>query len=259
MLTFELIAAGYFVALALVAPLISTSWRSVGRVVLIAIVLVAMVFVTARIMSPFARGWLAHLYLVMAYWTPALLVEGRLPGTLEQWLERTDAAWMRGVTFPAWLETILEISYLGCYLMVPLAFLIVWTNGYEPAIDQFWTATLGAGCLCYGSLPWLITTPPRLRDTRVPRSSAIHNVNLLVLGRMSHGLNTFPSGHVAVSVAAALMVGTISPWIGGALAAMALAIAGGAVVGRYHYLADVLFGATVGSTTSALSYCCSTL
>jgi membrane-associated phospholipid phosphatase len=72
------------------------------------------------------------------------------------------------------------------------------------------------------------------------------SVNTAVLARVSHQLNTFPSGHVAVSIAAAACVLTVS-WPAGLVFAMvAVGVAIGAVVGRYHYVMDVLVGVVVG-------------
>jgi len=73
----------------------------------------------------------------------------------------------------------------------------------------------------------------------------VRRVNVRVLGLASHKLNTFPSGHAAASLATALAVGTNLPLAGLPLGLLALAIAIGSVVGRYHYAADALAGAAV--------------
>jgi membrane-associated phospholipid phosphatase len=75
-------------------------------------------------------------------------------------------------------------------------------------------------------------------------------VNEFVLKRISHGLNTFPSGHVAVSLASALEVMSISQPAGIVLLVIASAIAAGAVLGRYHYALDVVVGAILGMAVS---------
>lgn len=59
-------------------------------------------------------------------------------------------------------------------------------------------------------------------------------------------MNTFPSGHVAVSAACALSVARIWPQAGAALGVLAAAVAIGAAAGRYHFIVDVLLGAVVG-------------
>jgi len=137
-------------------------------------------------------------------------------------------------------------------VLVPLAFAIVWTAGTLADVDRFWTAVLVAGFLCYGSLPWLVSRPPRSLDAPQGTAAGVRGVNERVLARVSHGLNTFPSGHVAVSLAAALQVMPISRPAGIGLLVVAAAIAIGAMVGRYHYAADVVVGAAIGIGVSQL-------
>ena len=149
------------------------------------------------------------------------------------------------------MVSILELSYLLCYVLVPIAFACVWTMGSVTDVDRFWTAVLASGFICYGSLPWLISRPPRMLHG-VEATRGIRGINQFVLARASHGLNTFPSGHVAVSLAAALEVFAVSRPPGIALVAIAAAIAAGAVVGRYHYGLDVLVGAALGIIVSWL-------
>jgi len=56
-------------------------------------------------------------------------------------------------------------------------------------------------------------------------------------------LNTFPSGHAAASIAIALAVGSHVLFAGAVLGIVAVSIAAGSVIGRYHYAADVIAGA----------------
>ena len=66
--------------------------------------------------------------------------------------------------------------------------------------------------------------------------------NLRLLGSTSIQANTFPSGHAAEGVAAALLV-LAAPWpISAAVAVAALLVSAGAVLGRYHYAADAFAG-----------------
>jgi membrane-associated phospholipid phosphatase len=110
------------------------------------------------------------------------------------------------------------------------------------------------GFACYGPLPWLISSPPRVRDAEAQHDAGgLRLLNLHILRRASHGFNTFPSGHVAVSVAAALVVLELSPPAGAAALVASFAIAAGAVAGRYHYAIDVIAGALVGAAASLLT------
>lgn len=117
---------------------------------------------------------------------------------------------------------------------------------------RFWLAVLPAGYVCYVSLPWLVSRPPRL--VREHTARAIARLNVFVLGRVSHQLNTFPSGHVAVSLAAAAGVAQVSAVAGALVLLTALAIALGAVAGRYHYMVDVLLGVLVAGAAAALAF-----
>jgi membrane-associated phospholipid phosphatase len=71
---------------------------------------------------------------------------------------------------------------------------------------------------------------------------------------VSHQLNTFPSGHVAVSLAAAAVVASLSPPAGLLFGLMAAAIGVGAAAGRYHYVIDVLLGAGMGAAVVAAAW-----
>jgi hypothetical protein len=199
------------------------------------------------------RDWAPGLYLLAGYWLP-----GRLFGApnlrLERWLMRADERWLGSRAaagssdLPAAARGILELSYLLCYPLVPVsfAFLYFWTDaGAEAsaAADAFWSAVLLAVFLCYGLLPWLPTRPPRALLTRAEPGRSLRGLNLFVLDRASIQVNTFPSGHVAAALAAALAVGSVAPATGLLIGVLAFAIAVAAVAGRYHYLADVVLGA----------------
>ncbi len=214
--------------------------------------MIAIAVIAASQAGDAIRGWLGHAYLVAGYWIPALLIPpSDPPGRFESWLVRSDQ-WCRifAISLPAWAASILELSYLLCYVLVPVAFVLVWTSGTMADVDRFWTAVLLSGFFCYASLPWLVSRPPRTLNAALVANAGVHRVNEFVLKRISHGLNTFPSGHVAVSLAAALEVMSISQPAGIVLLVIASAIAAGAVLGRYHYALDVVVGAILGMTVS---------
>jgi membrane-associated phospholipid phosphatase len=63
-----------------------------------------------------------------------------------------------------------------------------------------------------------------------------------VLGATSIQVNTFPSGHAAEAVVAALFT-LDAPWpVALFMWTAALAVSAGAILGRYHYAADALTG-----------------
>src|SRR4029077_18455969 len=182
-------------------------------------------------------------------WLPALLVtstnqafELRLLTLDRRWLGTDDVTTI-SERAPRPVSELLELAYLFCYPMVPIGFACLYVAGLRQESDRFWTAVLLAVFGCYGVLPWLPTRPPRAIE-RAPMRSAgpVRRVNLRVLGLASIQLNTFPSGHVAASLATALAVSAGLPFVGFLLLLLAIAITLGSVVGRYHYAADALAG-----------------
>lgn len=198
--------------------------------------------------GPTARIWAPHVYLVAGYWMPALLVPTSRGQRFEDWLRHSDEGLRRRLpVVPALLGPIVELGYLFCYPLVPLSFVIVWLNGSSDDAERFWLAVLLAGYSCYLTLPWLVSRPPRALLTPAASRGTLAGMNTLVLGRVSHQLNTFPSGHVAVAAAAAASVATVSVPAGVLLGVAVAAISVGAAAGRYHYVVDVVLGLAVGA------------
>jgi len=194
------------------------------------------------------RDWMPLLYIVIGYRLPALLVTG-MNQDFERSLLALDRRWRVdtiSTRAPRPVIELLEIAYLCCYPMVPAGIACLYFAGLGEESDRFWTAVVLAVFGCYGVLPWLPTRPPRAIEGAPVRSPGlVKRVNLRVLGVASVQLNTFPSGHAAASLATALAVGARLPLAGLALGLLALAIAIGSVVGRYHYAADALAGAAL--------------
>jgi membrane-associated phospholipid phosphatase len=244
MTPFERLAVAYFLVV------LAATHRSPNprRGILYVCGAIALIIV-ARFALPWsARAWLGHVYLVLGYWIPAAFAP-RVPNErFERWLARAD----RWCQARAWhvpgTTGLLELAYLLCYPLVPAAFAIVYAFGSLEDVASFWVAVLGAGYACYITLPWTAARPPRLvaiEPTVLPH--AVARVNAAMLGRVSHQLVTFPSGHVAVSIAAAMSVCRVWPEAGAGLGAVAVLIAVAAVAGRYHYAVDVLLGLLVGA------------
>jgi PAP2 superfamily len=240
MTSFETLALIYFVLMPLAA-----ARHARPRGCLYAFGAIVLVIV-ARFTMPWpARAWMPHAYLVLGYWIPAAFTPGINP-TFEAWLADTDRRlgdWTPGPH--RWrARHLLEVAYLLCYPSIPAAFAVVFIAGDRDDITRFWMAVLLAGYACYGSLPWTAARPPRLISAPEPIFFA--RMNAQVLRRVSHNMNTFPSGHVAVTLAAALVVCSVSMVWGVGFLAIATAVAVAAYRGRYHFLVDVLVGAGVG-------------
>ena len=247
MFPFELLAIVYLVALPGAVVLLGGARRpGAWRALAAGAALAAVILIAVTALSPAIRFWLGHLYLVAGYWIPAL-VAARPEGTrFERWLDASDVRCRRWRAVPPGLVHAGEIAYLFCYPMVPAAFLVVWITGTIVDLNRFWVAVLIAGFASYGSLPWLAARPPRLLPGGPPVEHPVARLNLTVLSRVSHNLTTFPSGHVAVSIAAALCVASVWPAAGLLFGVVAVGISIGAVTGRYHYVMDVATGVAVG-------------
>ena len=250
----EWIVAVYFAALTVAAWLLPV--RPTRR--LQASALGATVLLTAfgaGLSAPYAvRAWTPIAYLIAGYWMPALIVTPANGRHFEEWLIRSDLMLRRFLpAVPRALGHVVELGYLLCYPLVPVSFGIVWLNGDAGDVERFWLTVLLSGYACYATLPWLVSRPPRLRPGESTRHGVLEHLNASVLGRVSHQLNTFPSGHVAVAAAAAASVAPVSVPAGVALAAVVAAISIGAAAGGYHYVIDVIFGLAVAATAVAVS------
>ena len=259
----EWIALAYFLYLIALAAIARVSVSRRQCVLATApVTCAAIVTIGLQVGAPaaFVRDWLPLLYLVMAYWLPAQLVETTNPG-VEARLLRFDHD-MFGSHAPAavagraprLLVEYLELAYLLCYPVVPVGFAWLVLAGFRAEADQYWTAVLLAALPCYGLLPWLPTRPPRaIETTETAARSAVRALNVKILDRASVQLNTFPSGHAAASIAIALAVGSHVPLAGAVLGIVAVSIAAGSVIGRYHYAADAIAGAGLAIAAFAAS------
>ena len=210
----------------------------------------------ATLLSIFTIGMphvMPLVYLLAGYWLPALIVrepnlrfEQRLLD-IDRRLFGPDGLSRFERSAPRPVIEYLELAYLLCYAVVPAGYACLLLAGHDAVvIDRFWSVVLLAAFLCYGLLPWVPTRAPRaIEASGGGRRSSIRQLNLAVLNRASVQWNTFPSGHTAASVATALVVASYMPLAGLVLGVVAVSIAAGSVVGRYHYAADALAGAAV--------------
>ena len=263
----EWITAGYFLYLLL--PIWLGRSRRTRLMLTVWALALAMVVIAVSQLPDGApwrgvRDWAPGLYLLAGYWLPGRLFKD--PNTrLERWLLATDNSWLgpRVVSatlgLPSIVREYLELTYLLCYPLVPLAFGVLYFRTHDPTnvsviVDSYWTAVLLAVFSCYGLLPWLPTRPPRaLLPVATTSHSSIRRLNRLVLDRASIQVNTFPSGHVAAALASALAVGELLPLAGMIIGLLAASIAVAAALGRYHYAADVVLGGVIAVLAFAVS------
>lgn len=255
---FEWLVLGYAAASAAFTLLAAPRVNRLSAV-LVALTLLLAVCLVAAFASLQLRLVAPHLYLLAGYWLPGLMVRGRpmdaFSRSFEAWLLRTDAVlrpWLPRL--PSGVTWVLELAYLFCYPLVPLALVLVWFRGTVDDMGRLWLLVLSAGYACYATLPWLLSRPPRVVGAAAEEPGGPRALNALVLGRFSHQWNTFPSGHVAVSVGAAISVWHVWPGAGLLVGALALAVALGAAAGRYHYVIDVGAGLVVALLLAVITW-----
>jgi hypothetical protein len=201
------------------------------------------------------RDWLPGLYLLAMYWVPSRLV-GDTHRRFQEMLIGLDRSWMpmaHRARMPRLVVEALEFFYLLCYPLIPAGIAVLYLGGAPAFADRYWTAVLLAGALSYGFLPWLPTRPPR-ETFGMPAASAFGALNMRIVHRSAVGWNTFPSGHVATSFAAAFAVASVLPAAGAALGGIALGIAIASSVGRYHYAPDIVTGVIVAVVAFGVSH-----
>lgn len=210
---------------------------------------------SARVLSPEAfsvvlDGVTVALFLV-PYWQtgqffmgPNKEIQNRLT-EIDHWLVPGVCA--KSGTDANAIGLLLELAYLSCYPLVPVAVLTVYLAGLRDRIDGFWLVLLIATYLCYAITPLVPAFPPRTlaedSTAGVRQSSTGRTLNRWILRHGSIHAISFPSAHVASAFAIALVLLYYSPAIGGVFLVIAILISLGAVVGRYHYAADVIAGA----------------
>jgi hypothetical protein len=180
--------------------------------------------------------------LLLGYWTSGLLFVAPMPRA-ERFLAHGDA--MLGIDAiaarcPRPIAEFLEFAYCGVYPLIPLALYLALRQGISA--DRFWTTILLTDFVCFGMLPWFQTRPPRALGFEARWRASWRAVNLRMLDAGSVQVNTFPSGHAAEALAAALLLSGAHPLVAGWMFFNAAAISAGAVFGRYHYAADAAAG-----------------
>jgi len=202
--------------------------------------------------ADFSRDWLPAMYLVLGYWLsgwyyvgPMRHIEARLLGLDWRVIGKHGAATVVE-SLPRVVLEAMELAYVACFLFVPSGMVILTVTGHAAAADRFWSLVLLAEFGSFAALPWIQTRPPRLIETDLPidrRRLLARHLNYLQVTHTSIGVNTFPSGHVAGSLATAIAVSEVVPSLAPLMFAVTLMIAVAAVIGRYHYFADAVAGA----------------
>jgi membrane-associated phospholipid phosphatase len=156
--------------------------------------------------------------------------------------------------WPAWFVGYLDSVYMLTFLLLPGGLAVLVLAGRSDLANHYWTLVLAADLGAFAPLsvfqtrpPWMLEDPPVLANQSVRRlaSYMVQNATIRV--------NTFPSGHVAVSLAAAIAVAGALPVAGLILLVLSISISLACIVGRYHYVVDVVAGAALAALVWAIT------
>lgn len=187
--------------------------------------------------------------LLLAYWSSGALYVAPMP-RVEALLMHADRALrvrQAAARAPRFVAEFLELSYAGVYPLIPLALVLHLSLTPRPDAARFWSVVLLTDYVCFAALPWIQTRPPRTLEGRPPWRARLRRLNERLLDRASIHVNTFPSGHAAEALAAALLVTGAPPAPVAFMGLAALSVSAGAVLGRYHYALDALAGWAVAA------------
>jgi hypothetical protein len=253
----EWLAFGYFVWIVGAGWVRTLPADRRWQITLVGMGMCATIAGVARWAPPLVRAWAPGPYILLGYY-----LSGRLfadpSRRMEQWLADTDRrllgnAATRFAHWPRWFLGYLELVYLGCFLVVPTGLAALLWTGHLELVNRFWTIVIAAEFGAFAPLAVIQTRPPWALEpgTRL-REDGIHRFATDFVQHGTIGANTFPSGHVAGSLAVVFAVIGTLPWIGLGLLVVALSISLACIVGRYHYAVDVGAGAAMALAIWAL-------
>jgi membrane-associated phospholipid phosphatase len=205
----------------------------------------ALAILVANADAPAIRSWAPIAYIGAGYFLSGLFFVAPSE-RFERWLRRWDDRLLGDPTtrfahWPGFVLAYLESVYVVCFLVLPAGYaVLVWTGRAGDA-NRYWTLVEAAELGSFVSLAFVQARPPWLVE-RPAVLPATHGLGSFWVRTFTIQVNTFPSGHVAGSLAVALGLLGTSPLTFGIFLVIAVSIAVACIVGRYHYLADILAG-----------------
>jgi membrane-associated phospholipid phosphatase len=213
-----------------------------------------LVLIVARRAASVVRNWAPMLYILVGYYVSGWLFVEASP-RIEAWLIGWDRHLLgdpttRFARWPRGLLAYLDIVYMFCFVLVPAGFATLAYSGHAAEADRYWTMVVAAELGSFAPLAIVQTRPPWAveRVARLP-DQAVHRLSSQFVRNVTIGVNTFPSGHAAASLAVAIAVAETLRLTGTLFLALAGSIAVASVVGRYHYIVDVGAGILVALLT----------
>ena len=253
----NLVFFSFFVIVSWLRPLTNRRRIAIVAIGTTGIILIMAAQVAPQFLPPFpvsvARDWLPAALMPMVYWQAGRF-SSRVNESFQTRLQWLDDKLLRGwmPTLAAkpsyrWVAAALELAYLSCYALVPMGLGVLYLAHLRRHTSEYWSVVLPATYPCYAFTAFVQTLPPRLLETDSvrPITGNIRTLNLWIVRRVSIHLNTFPSAHVTATLGGSLVLLRLVPSVGLAFLLVSIGIALGAVLGRYHYAADVLLGAAL--------------
>ena len=196
--------------------------------------------------APVLRDWVSPALAILAgYYLSGLFFVRSTPG-FEAWLVEWDRRVLgdpaaRFADWPRSVLAYLDVLYIGCFLLVPAGFAVLALAGRAADANHYWTMVIAAELGSFLPLAVLQSRPPWMieRKAMVP-DRTVHRAASIMVEHFTIRANTFPSGHVAGSLAVALAVIGVMPGAGLVFLVLAASIAVGCVVGPLHYIIDVV-------------------
>lgn len=260
----SLAAFSFFIIASWLRPLTNQKRRAIAAIGVTGILLIAAAHFAGEILSistvSVFHDWLPALLMPMVYWQAGCFASSVNKG-FQIRLQRIDRRLLRGwiPTVPArpshrWVAVVLELAYLSCYVLVPMGLGVLYIAGLQRHASEYWSVALLATYPCYVFTAFVPTEPPRTLEMKSTRTTPgkIRSFNLWIVRWFTIQLNTFPSGHVTATLGCSLVLLHFLPGIGLAFVVVSIGIALGAVLGRYHYTADVLLGAVLTVAVAAV-------
>jgi membrane-associated phospholipid phosphatase len=244
----ELLPLAYFTACAALSWLRPLPVARRIHITVMSAVIGAAIVAVAQQPSAVVRDWAPAAVILAGYY-----VSGRFFVTPSLAVERWLMSWDRrllgdpSARFAQWPRAVLaylDIVYMGCFLLVPAGFAILAARGRSDLADHYWTIVMAAEFGAFAPLAVIQTRPPWLVERKpVLADRAVHRAASRMVEHLTIRANTFPSGHVAGSLAVAFALIDTMPVTGVALMLLAASIGVATVVGRYHYVIDGIAGA----------------
>jgi membrane-associated phospholipid phosphatase len=244
----------FLAAAAWVRPLTASRRWVTTTLAAVVICALAAVRLSEHILAPLhvsiVHDWLPVALGMVPYWQT-----GRFFTTpnekIQRWLAEFDRRCLEhpglaGGTLNPYIRLSLELAYMSSYPLIPLALAVLYATGLRRYADTFWVVVLVSTYICYAVTLFVPALPPRSVAGKQVIAETPDKVRVLNLWLLKHGsiqMISFPSAHVASSLAASLVIVRFVPAWGVVFLAVSIWIAVAAVAGGYHYLLDVLLGA----------------